>query len=60
LCRLLIGSDIPLLLIDPDRVEPHNLVRQNFYEADLGKFKSQALAEKIGRASCRERVFRAV
>ncbi|MDO8715566.1 MAG: ThiF family adenylyltransferase [Dehalococcoidales bacterium] len=49
LCRLLIGSDIPLLLIDPDRVEAHNLVRQNFYEGDLDKFKSQALAERLSR-----------
>ena len=22
------------------RVEPHNLLRQNFYEADVGRFKS--------------------
>ena len=49
LCRLLIGSDIPLLLIDPDRVELHNLMRQNFYGDDLGKFKSQALAERLSR-----------
>ena len=44
LCRLLIGSDIPLLLIDHDRIEPHNLLRQNFYDGDLDKFKSEALA----------------
>ncbi len=49
LCRLLIGSDIPILLIDPDRVEQQNLIRQNFYEGDLGKFKSQALAERLSR-----------
>src|SRR3972149_926707 len=49
LCRLLIGSDIPLLLVDPDRVEPHNLVRQNFYDGDLDKFKSQSLAERLSR-----------
>jgi PRTRC genetic system ThiF family protein len=49
LCRLLSGSDIPIILIDHDRVEPHNLVRQNFYAGDLGKFKSQALAERLSR-----------
>src|SRR3972149_146050 len=49
LCRLLIGSEIPILLIDPDRVEPHNLVRQNFYDADLDKFKSQALAQRLSQ-----------
>ncbi|MFC1961522.1 ThiF family adenylyltransferase [Chloroflexota bacterium] len=49
LCRLLIGSDIPLLLIDHDRVELHNLARQNFYEGDLDKFKSQSLAERLSR-----------
>jgi len=49
LCRLLINSDIPLLLIDPDRVEPHNLLRQQFFSGDVGKFKSQALAERLSR-----------
>ena len=49
LCRLLINNDIPLLLIDPDRVEPHNLVRQQFFSGDVGKFKSQALAERLAR-----------
>ena len=49
LCRLLSGSDIPIILIDHDRVEPHNLVRQHFYAGDVGKFKSQALAERLSR-----------
>ena len=48
LCRLL-KSERTLLLIDHDRVEPHNLLRQNFYDEDLGKFKSQALAERLAR-----------
>lgn len=42
-------ADRPLLLIDHDRVEPHNLRRQNFFEGDVGKFKSQALAERLSR-----------
>ncbi len=49
LCRLLTGSDIPLVLIDHDRVEPHNLLRQHFFATDVGKFKSQALAERLAR-----------
>ncbi len=49
LCRLLNDRDIPILLIDHDRVEPHNLVRQNFYAGDVGKFKSQVLAERLSR-----------
>ena len=49
LCRLLAKTDIPLILIDHDRVEPHNLVRQHFFEGDVGKFKSQALAERLAR-----------
>ena len=57
LCRLLSGSDIPIILIDHDRVEPHNLVRQNFYAGDLGKFKSQALAERLSRQFGRRIVF---
>jgi len=49
LCRLLIGSNIPLLLIDGDRVEPQNITRQAFYPGDEGKFKSQVLAERLAR-----------
>lgn len=48
LCRLIKG-DQTLLLIDHDRVEPHNLRRQNFFAGDVGKFKSQALAERLSR-----------
>lgn len=45
----MLDADRPLLLIDHDRVEPHNLRRQNFFEDDVGKFKSQALAERLSR-----------
>lgn len=47
LCRILANIDLDLLLIDHDRVEPHNLRRQNFFEGDVGKFKSQVLAERL-------------
>ena len=49
LCRLLINTDVSLILIDHDRVEPHNLIRQQFFSGDVGKFKSQALAERLSR-----------
>jgi PRTRC genetic system ThiF family protein len=49
LCRLLIRSDLALMLVDFDRVEPHNLLRQNFFAGEIGKFKSQALAERLSR-----------
>jgi PRTRC genetic system ThiF family protein len=46
LCRILPqGYDI--ILQDPDRVEERNLIRQNFFQSDLGKFKSQVLAERL-------------
>jgi len=43
------GTNLPLTLIDHDRVEPRNLFRQNFYPDDVGKFKSQVLAERYSR-----------
>jgi PRTRC genetic system ThiF family protein len=46
LCRMLPQRAV-LLLIDPDRVEGRNLLRQNFYIADLGKYKSEALAQRL-------------
>jgi PRTRC genetic system ThiF family protein len=49
LCRLLIHSDLDVLLVDYDRVEEHNLMRQSFFEGDVGKFKSRVLAERLAR-----------
>lgn len=47
LCRLLIKKpDIPIYIIDYDRVKKKNILRQNFYPQDIGKFKSQVLAER--------------
>jgi hypothetical protein len=37
------------MLVDFDRVESHNLLRQNFFAGEIGKFKSQALAERLSR-----------
>ena len=50
LCRLFQGRDATIVLVDHDRVEPHNLLRQNFYADDVGKFKSQALADRLAQA----------
>lgn len=49
LCRLLVNSDLDILLVDYDRVEPHNLLRQSFFEGDVGKFKSKVLAVRLAR-----------
>ena len=50
LCRLFQGRKATIVLVDHDRVESHNLLRQNFYAEDVGKFKSQALADRLARA----------
>ena len=50
LCRLFQGRKATIVLVDHDRVEPHNLLRQNFYEEDVGQFKSKALADRLARA----------
>ena len=50
LCRLFQGREATIVLVDHDRVERHNLLRQNFYAEDLGRFKSQALADRLARA----------
>ena len=44
------GGRATIVLVDHDRVEPHNLLRQNFYTEDVGRFKSQALADRLARA----------
>lgn len=48
LCRLL-PPRAELALIDHDRVEERNLLRQTFTRADLGQFKSEALARRLAR-----------
>ena len=50
LCRLLQGRQATIVLVDHDRVEPHNLLRQNYYPEDEGRFKSQALADRLAKA----------
>ena len=47
LCRLYTGRRAEIALVDHDRVEPHNLLRQNFYSQDVGRYKSEALAERL-------------
>ena len=49
LCRLLTGTPARLLLVDSDTIEPHNLLRQNFYEDELGRPKAEALALRLSR-----------
>jgi hypothetical protein len=48
LCRLLPPS-YNIILIDHDQVEDHNLIRQNFYTSDLGKYKSKVIAERLAK-----------
>ncbi|MGD9892996.1 MAG: ThiF family adenylyltransferase [Dehalococcoidia bacterium] len=53
-CRLLLGRSAQLCLIDPDRVEPHNVARQAFDRTDVGRFKAEVLAERLARRFGRE------
>ena len=46
LCRIL-PAQASLVLVDHDRVEERNLGRQNFYREDIGRFKSEALAQRL-------------
>jgi len=52
LCRVL-PPHARLILVDHDRVEERNLVRQNFTSQDIGRFKSEALAYNLARKSGR-------
>jgi PRTRC genetic system ThiF family protein len=53
-CRLLGRRKATLVLVDYDRVEPHNLRRQAFYEADIDQFKAKVVAERLARQFGRE------
>jgi len=45
----MLPDHLVVMLIDPDRVDERNLVRQNFYAGELGQFKSQALAKRLSQ-----------
>jgi len=49
LCRLFADYSIPMYLVDPDRIEPQNLLRQNFLPEEVGRFKAEALASRLAR-----------
>lgn len=53
-CRLLLGRNARLYLVDPDRVEPHNVTRQCFDRCDTGAFKAENLAQRLARRFGRE------
>jgi PRTRC genetic system ThiF family protein len=53
-CRLLLGRSARLYLVDPDRVEPHNVARQAFDREHVGCFKAEVLAERLARRFGRE------
>ena len=48
-CRLLIGRQAQLYLVDMDRVEPHNVARQAFDRSEVGRFKAEVLAQRLSR-----------
>jgi PRTRC genetic system ThiF family protein len=45
-----IGRPIEIVLVDGDKVEEKNLIRQHFAEADLGRNKAEVLAGRYGNA----------
>ena len=44
------GGDVDVLFVDPDIVEPANTVRQNFCQAEVGRYKAETLAMRYGAA----------
>lgn len=52
--RLLLGRAARLFLVDPDRVEDRNTARQAFERREVGRFKAEALAERLARRHGRE------
>lgn len=44
------GKAVEIAFYDPDRVEEKNIYRQNFCDAEIGKNKASALAERYGLA----------
>ena len=43
------GREATIVLVDHDRVEPHNLLRQNFYAEDMGKLQEPGPGRPAGQ-----------
>ena len=50
LCRLFQGREANIVLVDHDRVEPHNLLRQNFYAGDVGQVQERSPRRPAGQS----------
>lgn len=53
-CRLLLGREARLYLVDMDRAEERNARRQAFTRTDIGRFKAEVVAERLARRFGRE------
>ena len=49
LCRLYTGRQAEIVLVDHDRVEPHNLLRQNFLPPGRGKAQKRGVGRAVVR-----------
>ena len=58
LSRVLIGRRARLCLVDHDRVEAHNVARQAFARRDVGRYKVDAVAERLRGINPRLEVLR--
>jgi molybdopterin/thiamine biosynthesis adenylyltransferase len=54
-CVLRFGFE-QITIVDGDRVEESNLNRQNYTEADLGKYKAEALAERLSAINSQAKI----
>ncbi|MFR5598913.1 MAG: ThiF family adenylyltransferase, partial [Holdemania filiformis] len=45
--KLLIGTNHKMILVDGDRVEKKNMLRQSYQDQDIGENKAVSLAAKI-------------
>ena len=50
ICRLFTGRPAKIVLVDHDRVERHNVLRQNFTTNEIGMYKSETLAQRLAQA----------
>lgn len=44
------GKNVTVTFVDPDKVEPKNIYRQNFCDAEVGSYKATTLANRYGLA----------
>ncbi len=48
--QMLDRKPLDIVVFDPDKIEPHNVNKQKYHDADIGDYKAEILTSRVNRA----------